>query len=440
MGPLIGGSGREDVVFFKPEADAVGDQFFLEGQEHIQFVGIEGEDVLNPAVRTPAGECPFQDLSEPLVRDPFYELVQKDAFLFIVEAGYLQVLVAMLRHLHPERVVLVIGRDEKDLAGAPVEEIDQPRIRVLEGIDQIVPDDFNIARHTHHAHQRGAQCTVISDGKEKCGERGLLSIITSIFTSTRILAIVPGMHAIFIADAHLRGPEDANYRHLLRFLDTLPGTVESIFILGDFFEFWLGAPGISYPQYRPVLERLQRLVRNGVRLVYLEGNHDFHLGPVFTETLRAAVHPGPVALELDGRRLYLCHGDQVNRRDYGHRLLRAVLHSRLTCQLARLVPAAVPMAIADWLGSRSKAARPRRDARWEYDRIIREFAAERFREGVEVVVTGHFHRPFLEKNGNAVLLSLGDWISQFSYGEWHDGVLSLRTFLEGDQPSPNSER
>ncbi len=248
------------------------------------------------------------------------------------------------------------------------------------------------------------------------------------------------MHAIFIADAHLRRPEDTNYRHLLRFFDTLPESVEVLFILGDFFDFWLGAPGIPYPQYQPVLERLQRLVRSGVRLVFLEGNHDFHLGPVFTGTLGADVYPGPVTLELDGRRVYLCHGDQVNRNDHGYRFLRAVFHSRLTLVLARLLPSWVTLLIADRLGTRSTAAAPRRNKRWDYDRLIRGFAGERFNEGVEVVVTGHFHRPFLDDTGTAVLLSLGDWISQFSYGEWRDGSLSLRVFSADDGASPNRER
>lgn len=248
------------------------------------------------------------------------------------------------------------------------------------------------------------------------------------------------MHAIFIADAHLRTPDDTNYRQMLRFLDSLPATVETLFILGDFFEFWLGAPGIPYPQYQPVLDRLQRLVRNGVRLVCLEGNHDFHLGSVFTETLQASVYPGPATVELDGRRLYLCHGDQMNRRDHGYRILRAIFHSRLTLLLARLVPSCVPLAIADRLGTRSKAAASLRKARWDYDRLIREFAAQRFNEGVDVVVTGHFHRPFLDDNGTTVLLSLGDWISQYSYGEWRDGILSLRAFSADDASSPNSDR
>jgi UDP-2,3-diacylglucosamine hydrolase len=31
-----------------------------------------------------------------------------------------------------------------------------------------------------------------------------------------------------------------------------------------------------------------------------------------------------------------------------------------------------------------------------------------------------------------VLLSLGDWITHFSYGEWQDGVLSLKTYDAAD--------
>jgi UDP-2,3-diacylglucosamine hydrolase len=48
-----------------------------------------------------------------------------------------------------------------------------------------------------------------------------------------------------------------------------------------------------------------------------------------------------------------------------------------------------------------------------------------------VVVVGHFHTPFLEKPAEGperVLLSLGDWVTQFSYGEWADGEISLKTY------------
>ncbi|NCP78923.1 MAG: UDP-2,3-diacylglucosamine diphosphatase, partial [Desulfuromonadales bacterium] len=47
------------------------------------------------------------------------------------------------------------------------------------------------------------------------------------------------MKAIFIADAHLRQPADANYRALLKFLDRQADGLDALFLLGDIFEFWI---------------------------------------------------------------------------------------------------------------------------------------------------------------------------------------------------------
>ena len=239
------------------------------------------------------------------------------------------------------------------------------------------------------------------------------------------------MRKIFIADAHLQQPGDENYRRLLCFLGELEGNLETLFILGDFFEFWIGYPTARFPQYLPVLDGLRRLTERGTRLVYFEGNHDFHLGPYFRETLQAEIHPGPAVLSLDGRRLYLCHGDQMDRQDYGYRLLRWVLHSAFTRALTAVVPPAAAGGIADWLSrtSRGKCQDPRHAE--DRLRVPRAFAAERFAIGDDVVVTGHFHAPLLERPPQfpgKTLVCLGDWISQFSYAEWQDGDVALRTY------------
>ena len=239
------------------------------------------------------------------------------------------------------------------------------------------------------------------------------------------------MRKIFIADAHLRSEGDENYRTLLRFLASLEGNTDTLFILGDLFEFWVGYRTVPFSSYHPVLERLRQLAASGVRIVYFEGNHDFHMGPFFSETLRAEVHPGPAIIDLDGKRVFLCHGDQVNSRDYGYRFLRATLHNSLSRALIPLAPVALTSYIADRMSRQSNKKHGQRQARWDYAAILREFAAARFREGCDVVVAGHFHLPFLEKCGNGkerLLLSLGDWISQFSYGEWLDGELSLKSY------------
>ena len=158
------------------------------------------------------------------------------------------------------------------------------------------------------------------------------------------------MRKVFIADAHLRLPGDDNYRTLLRFLAELPGSTDTLYILGDLFEFWIGYQQVAFSQYLPLLDALLALRRAGVEIVYFEGNHDFHMGPYFTHTLGARVYRGPAVLEVEGKRVYLCHGDEINRRDYAYRMLRLLLHSPLTSALTRVVPPRCASAIADRLG------------------------------------------------------------------------------------------
>ena len=137
------------------------------------------------------------------------------------------------------------------------------------------------------------------------------------------------MRTVFIADAHLVSPEDANYRLLLRFLHELEGELDTLYIMGDLFDFWLGFPSHPFTQYDEVLDALERLVQRGCRLVYFEGNHDFHLGTIFSQRLKAEIHSGPAIESVQGKRLYLCHGDQINREDRFYRLLRFLLRTRL---------------------------------------------------------------------------------------------------------------
>lgn len=239
------------------------------------------------------------------------------------------------------------------------------------------------------------------------------------------------MRKVFIADAHLTCETDENYRLLLNFLAELPGNTDTLFILGDLFEFWIGYPEVRFTHYLPVLEQLRRLHEKKVEIVYLEGNHDFHMGPFFQETLKARVFSGPAIFDLDGKKVYLCHGDQVNKADYGYRLLRFLLHNQAIGAVIPLVPPAVASFIAKWMGRASKENHHVRRIKWDYNAILREFAAARFKEGYDVVIIGHFHLPLLEQTANSrvrTLLSLGDWITHFTYGEWANGEFSLKQY------------
>lgn len=239
------------------------------------------------------------------------------------------------------------------------------------------------------------------------------------------------MRRVFIADAHLVNPEDRNYGLLLDFLSDLRGNTKTLYILGDLFEFWIGFDQSCFPHYRPVLEQLEKLASNGTDIVYFEGNHDFHLGNYFTATLGATVYPAPATLTIDGRRVHICHGDQINTRDIGSRIMRLFLHSRFSRLLIPAFPSQLAFLAARHLSSASKRKHGERNSRWDYKSLLERYADKRFREGCDAVVTAHFHLPFISRRKNGeekTLLSVGDWISQFSYGELNGGSLSLHRF------------
>jgi len=238
------------------------------------------------------------------------------------------------------------------------------------------------------------------------------------------------MRAIFIADAHLVSPDDANYRLLLRFLHELEGELDTLYIMGDLFDFWLGFPSHPFTQYDAILDALERLVERGCRLVYFEGNHDFHLGAIFSERLKAEIHSGPDIECIQGKRLYICHGDQINRKDRLYRLLRFLLRTRLVVAGVRHFPPSWAQKIRERLQKSSQAGYMVKTSRWDYRQIILGFARSLQKQGCDGLVTGHFHLALREDvpGTDFAVLSLGDWMEKLTYGEMLDGELRLMTY------------
>lgn len=240
------------------------------------------------------------------------------------------------------------------------------------------------------------------------------------------------MRRVFIADAHLRNPNDENYRLMVQFLNELQGNTKTLYILGDLFEFWIGYRKSVFPHYLPILACLNELKKTGTEIIYFEGNHDFHLGKYFSDVLQAVIYTGPEVLEIDGNRFFICHGDQINQKDYAYRFLRQVLHGSLIKNLFPILPPELVFRCAAMLSKQSKGQHRERNNRWDYEALITNFAQARISEGCNAVITAHFHTPFTASltSGSKVgaVLSLGDWITHFTYGELFDDRLALCRF------------
>lgn len=245
------------------------------------------------------------------------------------------------------------------------------------------------------------------------------------------------MRALFIADAHLCKPSDPNYRALLTFLEEQRGKTDMLILLGDIFEFWIGKESVV-EDYVPLIETFERMHQQGTKLVYVEGNHDFHLGPVFTQRLKCKVLPDGGAIDLDGKKIFLAHGDLANPDDTGYRWLRKFLRSGLIRTSLRLAPNFLTMAIANRGSNESRKKARERRTRWPAREILRPYAEAILAAGHQAVVTGHYHQPFHEKTGDGELIALGDWITQYSYAVYEDRAFTLKSYSPDSSPTDST--
>lgn len=234
------------------------------------------------------------------------------------------------------------------------------------------------------------------------------------------------MRSIFISDAHIKGLNSPQQNLLCRFLDSLREDTESLFILGDFFDFWFGfSEVVPYP-YLPVLSKLLELKERGIKIVYVEGNHDFFMGPFFRDVLRAEVFPEEATLYLAGRKVLLAHGDLVDRGDYGYRLLRWLLRSRPFQALASLIPPFLLLRLARRLSGMSRRFRHRGQT---LNEALRGFARRKWQEGYRVVILSHSHTPEVLQDGRGRLyINTGDWVENFTYLELKAGTFTLKRY------------
>jgi len=242
------------------------------------------------------------------------------------------------------------------------------------------------------------------------------------------------MKAVFIADAHLDGSDSDGYRYLMRFLSSIQGGVDELFILGDFFDFWFAGKNGVYPGFSDIVERLLRMQKAGTNVSFFEGNHDFFLSDYFgPHGIR--IFPEGAAIDLDGRRLFLSHGDTVDTSNRAYFALRRLLRSNLFYQTQKRVPSPVLWSLSRMISgmSRSCGGGPSSNG---LDGRINMFAMEKFAGGADAVILGHFHSPRFEQqimhDRVRTFAILGDWIYHHSYLLYDDGKFLMKSGIASD--------
>ncbi len=248
--------------------------------------------------------------------------------------------------------------------------------------------------------------------------------------------------AVFLSDAHLN-EDDIHTRNFVALAEKATAENVTLFLLGDVFDLWFGSPGLTFGFQKPVISRLRELRRSSLRLYYVEGNRDFYLKKYHEGQTFDSVAEVEMRAAVGGKRLYLSHGDTVNRADIAYRFWKAISKNRLAFGAVSVLPSSVVLPLADRLERKLKRTNPRFRGSFP-EKDCREFALRRFTAGVDFVILGHFHSErllrFAQGEAGKVLAVLPSWREEWRYFFLTArGDFGFRTFRPADPLLPLAE-
>jgi len=235
------------------------------------------------------------------------------------------------------------------------------------------------------------------------------------------------MKSIFLADTHLRNPQDKAYRDLLIFFQKLPEDLDNLFILGDFFDFWHDFQGVVFSAYIPILTALEELSSKGIKISFFAGNHEISLGS-YLENI-GCCYAKETITKLDGRKIYLAHGDRLNPNDHIYHIWCAFIRHPLTLRIIDNLPSPLIWKIARRL---SHGSRSYNGTKKMIPAQVLRSSAKLLEGDISAMIIGHFHQAhretFKTTQGLKPLYLLGDWINDRSYLVYEDGQFSFHEF------------
>ncbi|WP_060507421.1 UDP-2,3-diacylglucosamine diphosphatase [Pseudomonas sp. NBRC 111124] len=216
---------------------------------------------------------------------------------------------------------------------------------------------------------------------------------------------------LLISDLHLQEERPDITRAFLDLLDGRARHARALYILGDFFEAWIGDDAMT-PFQQSICQALRQLSDSGTAIYLMHGNRDFLIGQDFCAEAGCTLLADPSVIELGGEQVLLMHGDTLCTRDLAYMKMRRYLRNPVSLWILRHLPLATRQKLARKLRSESRA-QTRMKATEIVDVTPEEVPKVMAAYGVRTLVHGHTHRPAIHKlvveGEPARRIVLGDW-------------------------------
>ena len=240
---------------------------------------------------------------------------------------------------------------------------------------------------------------------------------------------------LLISDLHLEPNREDITRTLVDFLRGRARQSDSLYILGDLFEVWIGddEPNTLADL---IASELSELNGKGIDVFLMHGNRDFLMGKDFAARCGASLIDEPILIQTKAQQIALLHGDILCTKDVEYMKFREMVRNQQWQQQFLAMPLAQRRQFAEQARAQSQQVTSNNSAD-----IMDVTAAEvsKMLSDLEVttLIHGHTHRPAIHEiqlnqaiNGSkkAKRVVLGDWDSQGWYVEVSESETRLESF------------
>ncbi len=242
--------------------------------------------------------------------------------------------------------------------------------------------------------------------------------------------LLPGKKAYFASDFHLGVPSEkeslVRERLIVEWLEKISHDAQHIFLVGDLFDFWFEYRHVAPKGFVRFLGKLAQLSDAGVELIIFCGNHDLWFKDYLEKEIAARIIYSSISIELGSKKFYLAHGDGLGPGGLKFKIVKAVFTNPICQWLFHWIHPNIGYGLARFWSSLSKGreTNPSEDAKLiTHSKTIEQSTHH------DYYVYGDCHIPKVEElDEQSTYVNLGDWITNFTFGEFDGEELSLRTF------------
>lgn len=240
----------------------------------------------------------------------------------------------------------------------------------------------------------------------------------------------------FASDFHLGAPGRLNTldreKSIVKWLNSISSDAESIYLVGDIFDFWFDYKKVVPRGFTRLLGKLAELSDAGVKIEVFIGNHDMWMKDYLTQEMNIIIRRDPIQVQIGTKSFYIGHGDGLGPGDHGYKRLKKLFRNPLAQWLFKWIHPDVGISLANYFSKTSRESQELVQNYLGHDREWLIDFVENFenKNQIDFFVFGHRHIPidYRLKNEISRYINLGDWLSHQSYAVFDGQDLSLQFF------------